>query len=169
MSGAMELIDRAKVYVMKKFREKAVSIGANAVLGVEFELFEHAAGKGDFPLFDRAVAELGSGDFERGKKLLRHTARMLKSDDYSQVADEEKYAAEISRLASRKGGVFSPQLREDFAVATAITRPTQVAEGGDGEMVVREYSRRVSMNKLREASAELSAMLLADISRTYGD
>ena len=37
MSGAMELIDRAKVYVMKKFREKAVSIGANAVLGVDFE------------------------------------------------------------------------------------------------------------------------------------
>lgn len=37
MAGAMELIDRAKVYVMKKFREKAVSIGANAVLGIDFE------------------------------------------------------------------------------------------------------------------------------------
>ena len=37
MSGAMELIDRAKQYVMKKFRVKAVEIGANAVLGIDFE------------------------------------------------------------------------------------------------------------------------------------
>ena len=37
MSGAMELIDRAKKYVMKKFRAQAVEIGANAVLGVDFE------------------------------------------------------------------------------------------------------------------------------------
>ena len=33
----MELIDRAKKYVMKKFRAQAVEIGANAVLGVDFE------------------------------------------------------------------------------------------------------------------------------------
>ena len=37
MSGAMELIDNAKKYVMKKFRAKAVEIGANAVLGIDFE------------------------------------------------------------------------------------------------------------------------------------
>ena len=37
MSGAMELIDRAKTYVMEKFRIKAVEIGANAVLGIDFE------------------------------------------------------------------------------------------------------------------------------------
>ena len=37
MSGAMELIDHAKKYVMKKFRAKAVEIGANAVLGIDFE------------------------------------------------------------------------------------------------------------------------------------
>ena len=37
MTGAMELIDRAKKYVMKKFRTQAVDIGANAVLGIDFE------------------------------------------------------------------------------------------------------------------------------------
>lgn len=37
MSGSMELIDRAKKYVMEKFRVKAVEAGANAVLGIDFE------------------------------------------------------------------------------------------------------------------------------------
>ena len=37
MSGAMDLIDHAKKYVMNKFREQAVDIGANAVLGIDFE------------------------------------------------------------------------------------------------------------------------------------
>ena len=37
MSGAMELIARAKKYVMEKFRTKAVEVGANAVLGIDFE------------------------------------------------------------------------------------------------------------------------------------
>lgn len=37
MSGVTELIERAKVYVMSKFREKAIAKGANAVLGIDFE------------------------------------------------------------------------------------------------------------------------------------
>lgn len=37
MSGAMSLIENGKAYVMRKFREKAVSIGANGVLGIDFE------------------------------------------------------------------------------------------------------------------------------------
>lgn len=37
LSGANEFIANARAYVMKKFRKKAASIGANAVLGVEFE------------------------------------------------------------------------------------------------------------------------------------
>lgn len=37
LSGSSELIANARTYVMQKFRSKAVNIGANAVLGVEFE------------------------------------------------------------------------------------------------------------------------------------
>lgn len=37
MSGSSELIARARSYVKDKFRKKAAQIGANAVLGVEFE------------------------------------------------------------------------------------------------------------------------------------
>lgn len=37
MSGVTELIERAKGYVMSKFREKAIAKGANAVLGIDFE------------------------------------------------------------------------------------------------------------------------------------
>jgi len=37
MSGASELIENARQYVLKKFKRKAITLGANAVLGVEFE------------------------------------------------------------------------------------------------------------------------------------
>ena len=37
MSGSGELIARAREYVQNKFRQKAARLGANAVLGVEFE------------------------------------------------------------------------------------------------------------------------------------
>lgn len=37
LSGTTELIERGKQYIMRKFREKAVSICANAVLGIDFE------------------------------------------------------------------------------------------------------------------------------------
>ena len=37
MSGSGDLIARAREYVMEKFRHKVVKLGANAVLGVEFE------------------------------------------------------------------------------------------------------------------------------------
>ena len=37
MSGVGRLIDNAKTYVMGRFREKAVNLGANAVLGIDFE------------------------------------------------------------------------------------------------------------------------------------
>ena len=37
LTGAGELIANARSYVMDKFKKKAASIGANAVLGVEFE------------------------------------------------------------------------------------------------------------------------------------
>lgn len=37
LSGATELIERGKQYVMTKFREKAISMCANAVLGIDFE------------------------------------------------------------------------------------------------------------------------------------
>ena len=37
MTGVARLIDNAKTYVMGRFREKAVNLGANAVLGIDFE------------------------------------------------------------------------------------------------------------------------------------
>lgn len=37
MSGSSGLIARARSYVKDKFRQKAAQMGANAVLGVEFE------------------------------------------------------------------------------------------------------------------------------------
>lgn len=37
MSGATRLIEQAKKYVMDKFRKKAIDLGANAILGIDFE------------------------------------------------------------------------------------------------------------------------------------
>lgn len=37
MTGSTELIANARAYVMEKFKTKAVSLGANAILGMDFE------------------------------------------------------------------------------------------------------------------------------------
>ena len=37
MTGASELIDKARKYAIDKFKRKAIKLGANAVVGVEFE------------------------------------------------------------------------------------------------------------------------------------
>ena len=37
LSGSSKLIARARDYVMTKFRNKVVHLGANAVLGIDFE------------------------------------------------------------------------------------------------------------------------------------
>ena len=37
LSGANKLISNAREYVVEKFKQKAAQLGANAVLGVEFE------------------------------------------------------------------------------------------------------------------------------------
>ena len=37
LTGSSELIKKAREYVMKKFRRSAAELGANAILGVDFE------------------------------------------------------------------------------------------------------------------------------------
>ena len=37
MSGSTELIANARAYVMEKFKTKAIALGANAILGMDFE------------------------------------------------------------------------------------------------------------------------------------
>ena len=76
------------------------------LLGTQFELIERAARQAAYPLLERAITEIGSGDSIRGMRLLRHTARMLKADLAVQMAQEEAYAAEISALAVRAEGSF---------------------------------------------------------------
>lgn len=139
------------------------------MLGVQFELYERAARTADYPLLERAITELGSGDFERGMRLLRHTARMLKADDFAHAVQEEKFAAEVSALASRKGGVFSSELRGDFETAAAIKRSAGVADTPEPEITVDEQYERVNVEKLRETSSELAAMLLVDLAGVYYD
>lgn len=138
------------------------------LLGMEFEMLERTARRADYPLLERAVTELGNGDFERGLSLLRHTAAMLKSTNLAQAAEEEKYAAEISELASRKGGAFSAQLRSDYLSAADIKREIgQGAAPKETEITVAEASQRVNVKKLREVRAQLAGMLLVDLAGVY--
>lgn len=137
-------------------------------LGVEFELLERTARRADYPLLERAVTELGKGDFERGLSLLRHTATMLKSINYAEAANEEKYAAEISQLAKRRGGAFSRELLDDYIAAAAFKRPDEPEpEFPDDNITVAERSERVDVGKLREVRAQLGAMLLIDLAGVY--
>lgn len=139
------------------------------ILGMQFELLERAASTSDYPLLERAITEIGAGDFARGMRLLRHTARMLKADSAAQMAQEEAYAAEISAFAARREGPFSPQLRADFDAAAEIKRPKDRENDPEEDLTVAQNFESVDIDQLRKISSALGSMLLVDLAGVYYD
>lgn len=131
------------------------------VLGIQFSVLLDQSARDDRPLLRRAVTEVGSGDFERGRRLLAHTARMLMDEDPAVAADSEKYAVEIASLAGRKGGLLSRDLRADLAISAARTEPDRVLEGP--EVTVAARHKAVDVTSLTSAGSELASTLLVDI------
>ncbi|MCI7552214.1 MAG: MDR family MFS transporter [Actinomycetaceae bacterium] len=102
------------------------------VLGVQFEMLARTAARSEHPLLDRAVTNLGDGDFTRGLRLLERTAEMFTTNDAERVASLEKYAAEVGTRADATEGLVNLDIRRD---ATATLRLLDAAEseqrGGD--------------------------------------
>src|SRR5690606_38510265 len=67
------------------------------VLGIQLALLSRQAGQEDRPFLTRAVAELGEGDLERGRRMLHRAALMLTSDDAKEAAEAERFAVELCR------------------------------------------------------------------------
>ena len=104
---------------------------------------------------------MGSGDFDRGLRLLGRTAQLLAEEDQDAAADSEKYAVEVASLAGRRDGLLSRELREDLAVAAASVEPEQVLRGP--EITVAERHQAVDISRLTSAGSELASALLVDI------
>lgn len=87
---------------------------------------------------------------------------MLSSEDPADVAEAEKYAATLARLAARKGGILSDGIRQDIAVKVAEGRDrTEVLS--DIEAAVTDNFEAVDVTQLRAAANDLSTVLLLDL------
>ena len=136
-------------------------------LGVQYEMLARAAAETSYPLLTRAVTEIGGGDFKAGLRLLRHTAKMLKAENAADVANEEKYAARLTQLMSKREGLLSVQLRQDFAAASQLVKENQPIVPSAAEATVDEQYDRVDVGKLRQVTSHLSSMLLVDMAGIY--
>ncbi|QDO89335.1 DHA2 family efflux MFS transporter permease subunit [Ornithinimicrobium ciconiae] len=131
------------------------------VLGIELALLARLAGQDDRPFLTRAVAELGEGDLERGRTLLRQASLMLTSADDQEVAQAERYAVALGQRAGAAGGLLSEQLRQDLAVRAAERSRAEVLSSI--ETSVAERHTAVDLSQVRQAASELATALLVDL------
>ncbi len=131
------------------------------LLGLELAIVAENATRDGRPLLRRAIAELGSGDFTRGLTLLHCTSEMLTSDDPEVAAGAEKYACELTARVSGSGVSMSEELRREIALAAARSPRRAVLD--EIEQPVAERHEAVDMAKLRSATNELMAALMADV------
>src|SRR5690606_17049848 len=124
-------------------------------------------GQEDRPFLTRAVAELGEGDLERGRRMLHRAALMLTSDDEREAAEAERFAVELGRRATVSGGLLSDQLRQDLAVRAAERSRAEVLS--TIEPTVAERHTAVDLTQVRQAASELSAALLVDLAPDADD
>ncbi|OYO18125.1 MFS transporter [Enemella dayhoffiae] len=132
------------------------------ILGLQYSLLADQAADPRHELLREGVRELGHGDLERGIALLRRTATMLSAEDESAVAKAETHAAEVAALAARPGGVLSPEVRKDLAVLAAQKDRAAVLAVIE-EPVAKRYEA-VDMGRLHEASSDLTAAYMVDVS-----
>ena len=130
------------------------------VLGIQLAMLARSAGRADRPLLARAVPELGDGDLERGRQVLRSASLMLTSDDEAEVAAAERYAVELATRASASGGLLSEALRQELAVRAAERARADVLSSI--EPTVAERHAAVDLAQVRQAASELSTALLVD-------
>jgi len=132
------------------------------LLGIQLELLAEQAVAGGRPMLQRAVAEVGEGDFTRGVQLLRRTAEMLTTATPGVAAGAERFAVEVGRLAARREGLLSRELRVDIARAARAARRAQDAPTGPVPTVAERYEA-VEIDSLRGAGNELTSALLIDL------
>lgn len=131
------------------------------VMGYRFRLMAEQSQKPERVMLRRAVEEIGSGDLERGQRLLCLAGDMLTTEDPEVAADREKYAAEVASRVT-DGSILSPALRIDLATVLSDVDREAVVAGI--EPTVQERHEAVDVGKLREAATDLAVAFLADIS-----
>lgn len=134
------------------------------LLGLQLDLVARQALREDRPLLRRAITDLGNGNFDDGVFILGQTGRMLTTEEGSEVAELEKYGVEVARRASGKGGILGDELRRELAQrVAAVTTADQERVLGSRETTVAERFEAVDIDKLRQASHDLTNALLLDL------
>ena len=137
------------------------------VLALQIQLMVRESRRTERELLRRAITEIGEGKLEHGQAVLERTAMMLSSEDPGDVAEAEKYAAALARLAARKGGVLSDGMRQDIAVKVAEGRDRAEVLSGL-EPAVTDNFEAVDVTQLRAAANDLSTVLLLDLETSAG-
>ncbi|RMB61329.1 MDR family MFS transporter [Tessaracoccus antarcticus] len=132
------------------------------VLALQMHLMVRESKRPERELLRRAITEIGEGKLENGQAVLERTATMLSSEDPADVAEAEKYAATLAKLASRKGGILSNGIRQDIAVRVAEGRDRTDVLSGYEDAVTDNYEA-VDVTQLRAAANDLSTVLLLDL------
>ena len=131
------------------------------VMGYRFHLMAEQSELPSHVMLRRAVEEIGSGDLERGQRLLHLAGDMLVTEDPEVAAQREKYAAEVASKV-KDGSILSPALRIDLA--TVLSDVDRAAVVGSVEPTVAEQHEAVDVSRLQEAATDLAVAFLADIS-----
>lgn len=133
------------------------------LMGLQLRLLAEQAASGNNPLLARAVTDLGDGDLQRGLARLSKTALMLTSEDPEVAADAEQSAVVLAGKDRKDGGVLSPDLRAELALAAAEVPEEKVLT--EIEETVGQRYQAVDITRLRHVSNDLTAALLVDIDR----
>ncbi|WP_040160642.1 MDR family MFS transporter [Nigerium massiliense] len=135
------------------------------LLGLQYEILARQAKRPELTRLRQAVTDAGGGDFDRGYRMLVHSADLLSSDDPDVARRAEKYAVELADRTRQKGGLLSADLRADMAEAVT-PEPREASDDGDGSSATSEAPRRsvaVDMQRLSRAGSDLTAALLVDL------
>ena len=109
----------------------------------------------------RAIIEIGDGDADRGRRLLRGSTTTLTGENAVEVAEAERFAVALGDRATRGSTVFSEELRQRLA-AEAL-RFSVDDPAGDTDDPVLERHRALDLDAVRTASNALTAALLVDL------
>gem|GEM_PF-49582 len=129
------------------------------LLALELGLLAEEAERPERDLLRQAITDLGQGEYERGRSMLRRSAAMLASEEPQLVADCEPAAVEFGSRSEHRG-FLSPALREVLA-----SEGERIGSNLPADPTDEVATHRADLDAMRKTSGDLVAALLVDLAR----